>query len=417
MRKPKQAEWLYLDFDSFFASVEQLLEPALRGRPVGIVPLVSNFTSLIAASKEAKAYGLKTGVSVRDARVICPHIILRPARHDVYVKIHHQMKAAIETIVPIYATRSIDEVACRLMHNEIAQGLELGARIKAALAQELGASLTCSIGLAPNELLAKIAAEMHKPDGLTRIQPWELPEALYGLKLTDVPGIARGVRQRLEHCNIFDMQSLLKISITHARAIWGNVEGARMISALNGYVVERPATQRGMFGHSRILEWNCREGEKPYAYARLLTIKAARRLRRDAYFAKRFSLSISGDNGTWWGGEAKLLPAGQDDYVFLEALHELWQQARREANMQRVKKVSVTIYDLLYAHEIQDDLFIAPPETHIKRKNWNALANIIDTVREKHGDQSLYMGGHLTPAGGYAGGKIAFNRIPDMGDF
>src|SRR3712207_6781769 len=101
MRKPLGLERLYVDFDSFFASAEQHLQPGLRGRPVGVIPVDSEHTGLIAVSREAKALGLKRGTYVRDARKQCPGLVLVIARHEAYVELHHAIIRAIETVVPV----------------------------------------------------------------------------------------------------------------------------------------------------------------------------------------------------------------------------------------------------------------------------------------------------------------------------
>lgn len=178
MRKPTHLEKLYLDFDSFFASAEQQLNPALRGRPVAVVPLDSPHTSVIAASREAKPLGIKTGTSVREAREKCPDIVFIEARPDIYVKLHNRILETIERCVPIAAVRSIDEVTCSLLASEAHEAGALAERIKRSLRDEFGPVLTCSIGISVNELLAKIAAEMDKPDGFVMLDHADLPGRL-----------------------------------------------------------------------------------------------------------------------------------------------------------------------------------------------------------------------------------------------
>lgn len=415
MRRPIRAECLYIDFDSYFASAEQLLEPRLRGLPVGIVPVLSHATCLIAASKEAKVFGLKTGTMVKDAKRICPQLILRQARADQYVKLHHQILQVIEGCVPIAGVRSIDEMVCHLMVNESLEGYGLVQRIKRALAAQIGETLTCSIGLAPNELLAKIAAEMNKPDGYKLILPDDLPHALYGLKLTDVPGIGRGNLFKLLHCGVRDMRGLLAISLAQARRVFGGVEGARLVAALNGYVVERPATHKGMFGHSRILAWEMRDAPQALIMARLLTIKAARRMRRECYHAKGFSLAVRFENGWRWYGEAQVF-AANDDHTFLQNLAGLFHQAMFLYGQSRIKKISVVLFDLVQEQAVEPDLFEFGVRDE-KVQKWEKVSKTIDVIREKFGDHSLYLGQNMMPKSEYAGAKIAFNRVPDMRDF
>ena len=105
---------LLVDFNSYFASVEQQVEPRLRGRPVGVVPMMADTTVCIAASIEAKTFGVKTGTKVGEAKRLCPGIELVLARHEVYIDFHHRAVAAVDTVVPVRQVLSIDEMDCEL---------------------------------------------------------------------------------------------------------------------------------------------------------------------------------------------------------------------------------------------------------------------------------------------------------------
>jgi DNA polymerase-4 len=154
-------EWLFLDLNSYFASVEQQERPELRGRPIGIVPLITEHTCCIAASYEAKAYGVKTGVSVEEAKQRCPHIQLVEARPKLYVEYHHRIVDAVNSCVPVTSVMSVDEMACRLMGRERAlpNATTIAVDIKQSL-RTVGATLRCSVGLAPNRYLSKIASDL-----------------------------------------------------------------------------------------------------------------------------------------------------------------------------------------------------------------------------------------------------------------
>ncbi|HWT64545.1 MAG TPA: hypothetical protein VN151_00415, partial [Terracidiphilus sp.] len=124
--------WLFVDLNSYFASVEQQVRPELWGRPVGVVPMMADTTCCIAASYEAKAFGVKTGTIVGDAKKMCPGIVLVEARHEIYVDYHHRIVEAVESCVPVTSVMSIDEMACRLMGRErpLLAALELGRKVK-----------------------------------------------------------------------------------------------------------------------------------------------------------------------------------------------------------------------------------------------------------------------------------------------
>ncbi len=416
---------LYLDFDSFFASAEQHLQPHLRGQPVGVVPLQSEYTCLIAASREAKKFGLKVGTPVKEARQICQGIHIVFARPDMYVRLHHRILEVVGGVIPIKAVRSIDECVCDLMLNEQSRAHELALEIKAALAFHIGPTLTCSIGLGPNELIAKIAAEMNKPDGLVTILQSDLPEALYPLELRDVPGIARGMAERLSRASIIDMPGLLALQPRHARAIMGGIEGERLHAALNGHRVERPETKRGMFGHSRILPRNWRKPSQIAATARLLLVKAARRMRRENLLAKGLSLSLRTEDQnnqnrhsrqhTGWQ-RAVHFAAVRDDQFLLSSLNLLLRRAQAEDALANTKTIHVMLFDIIEVSAEPRDLFI-DSNMLATRERWSKLTDITDKLSARFGHSSIMLGVQRQPPGGYAGAKIAFGRIPDLADF
>ena len=188
---PRPLRWLFLDLNSYFASVEQQLQPELRGRPVLVAPVMSDTTVAIAASVEAKRFGIRTGTPVWEAKRRCRELIITPARHDRYVAFHEAIVAEIWRHIPVTQVCSIDEVACRLMDNEnsVAAATALARRIKAGIRAHVGDCLTASVGIAPNRLLAKLASDLHKPDGLVVLTADTLPHRLFDLPLTAIAGI------------------------------------------------------------------------------------------------------------------------------------------------------------------------------------------------------------------------------------
>jgi DNA polymerase-4 len=416
MRKPEGVERLYVDFDSFFASAEQHLQPSLRGRPVGIIPLDTPHTGLIAVSREGKRLGLKRGVWAREARALCPDLVLVPARHDRYVALHTKIVRVVGRVAPVTGVRSIDEIVCALLPSEQARGREIGRQVKQALAQEIGPTLTCSVGLGPNELLAKIAAEMEKPDGLVVLHPADLPGPLLKLPLLDVPGIAKGNARRLAEAGVRTMADFWALAPKHARAIWGNVEGERLWALLRGYAVERPETSRSMFGHGRVLPQSWRNPEKAGACARYLTVKAARRMRRAGFAARVLGLWFTDRRSAGWYGEDRFPPAF-DDHALLARLSRLLDHARRQGEAPfRSRSVHVALSGIVPIQDVMRDLF-ETGEDGRRRRRWEQLSLIADQLNKRYRRPVLSLGPAVEPPGGYAGAKIAFNRIPDPEDF
>src|SRR3984957_7016505 len=160
MRKAETIEKLYLDFGGFFASVMQQAMPSLRGRPVGVIPFetsAANSSGGIAWSKEAKAAGCKNVMRLRDARSVCPDIVLVTQRPDLFRRAHNALLNEISCEIPIETVKSIDELVCKLDSSNIADPAGLAQCIKTRIRKNVGEEITCSIGFAANRLLAKIA--------------------------------------------------------------------------------------------------------------------------------------------------------------------------------------------------------------------------------------------------------------------
>ena len=212
-------KWLFLDLNSYFASVEQQDRPELRGKPLAVVPMLTDSTCAIAASYEAKACGIKTGTMIYEAKKKCPDLICVEARHDVYVDYHHRIFDELEKYIHITKVCSIDEVACQLLSNEqsIPYVTDLARRIKDGIRTNVGSVIGCSIGVAPNKFLAKTASNMQKPDGFTILD--ELPGRLFDLKLTDLTGINVNMEYRLNKAGIYSVEQFYNLSPKHARSV------------------------------------------------------------------------------------------------------------------------------------------------------------------------------------------------------
>lgn len=418
-------ERLYLDFDSFFASAEQHFNPALRGKPVGVVALDSPHTGCIAVSREAKARGVKANMPAREARVLLPEMVFVVARPDVYVRLHKRILDVIETVVPIQHVRSIDEVVCALLPSEGRQGLRLAADIKKALSENFSPVLTCSIGMAATELLAKLAAERQKPDGAVLLETRMLPAFLADLKLGKLPGIGEGMLTRLQAAGVHDFEALWALAPKQARAIWGSVEGERFLQELHGTHAPRDQTQKRMFGHSRVLPRDWRSPEKVEDCARQLLASAARRLRRTELRASKLTLAMRSQRlrstrektaqAQRWTWEGQFQPS-RDDHSFGLALSKGLGQAR--AHMPFAPgAVSVMLHGLEAEGDITGDLFAALSGDTQEQERWENVSKMMDDLRSRFGGKALSLGQHEKVPGGYIGGKIAFGRIPEAGDF
>ena len=418
MRKPDTIERLYLDFDGFFASVEQQVRPRLRGRPVGVVPFTSTpYTCVIACSKEAKRFGVSNVMPVLEAKRICPDIVLVPQSPDLYRRAHHALLNEVATVIPIDAIKSIDELTCKLEPADRAAPQDLARRIKARIADNVGPHITCSIGFAANRLLAKMAGKRNKPDGVTIWEPGDMPGPLLEIPLADVSGIGKRMERRLENAGIFTMAELWRTQPKHLRRLWGNVTGERLWYALHGHDIQASPSARGMFGHGRVLPPQWRDMGHGRACSRLLLIKAARRMRRAGFYAGRLWLwmntRINRRDGRWSGELA--LPIVHDDQACLAGLATLWEMARGELPPgAKIIRLGVTLLDLSPATSRQLDLLI---DDDAERRRWQRVGAAVDRLNAKYCKTVVSMGPWSPPPGGYAGGKISYTRIPRAEDF
>ena len=416
MRKPDELESLYLDFDGFFASVMQQAIPALRGRPVGIIPFAltnPHSTSVIACSREAKAQGCSNVMRVTEARQICPDLVLVPQRPDLFRRAHNTLLNEIACVLPIDTIKSIDELTCRLDARAAADPAGISAQLKQRLADNVGRYITCSIGFAANRLLAKMACKMDKPNGTTIWHPADMPGPLEALSFEDVPGIGTRMARRLQRAGLFSLPDLLATQPKQLRRLWRSVNGERLWYGLQGYAVQAQPTARGMYGHGRVLPPDWRSPDKAHDCSRLLLVKAARRMRRDGWAAGRLHLWLDLRPGGWSCDTE--LPAVQDDKACLDALKRLWQKAQQSLPPNsRILRVGVTLLDMSLARERQLDWLL---DDDADRQRWETVTRTIDGLNRKFGKRVVTIGKWTPPPGGFAGGKIAFTRIPSAEDF
>lgn len=400
---------LYVDLNSFFASVEQQLQPELRGRPVGVLPVMADTTCCIAASIDAKRYGIKTGTPVWQAKKLCRDIVFVQARPSIYVEIHHRIVAAVDSCTPVTAVLSIDEMACDLMGSDRdeANAVKLGRQIKQAIYDQVGEVLHSSVGIAPNRFLAKTASNMQKPDGLVVIRQDELPQRLYGLKLGSLTGIGRAMEARLNQFGIHTVEQLCAASRDTLRRAWNGVEGERYYAKLRGEVVTYAPSQRSSVGHSHVLAPEMRDPDSALAVLYRLLHKAAMRLRHYGYCAGGLGLHLHymkhGRGPDRWSDQAHFTPHA-DTLQFNPVLAELWQ--RRAPDPGPILKVGVTLTDLVEHGQVTRDLF-DPGDQH------ETLNSVLDQINQRYGANTLYFGGaHRGRTA--APMRIAFSHVPEL---
>lgn len=397
-RQPRPLRYLFLDLNSYFASVEQNEDPALRGRPVAVCAVDADSSFVIAASYEAKAFGVKTGTLIRDAKFMCPGLVMVKARPTVYVAYHKRVQEVAEQVLPIDKVCSIDEMRFRIIGAEQQPGRaqELALEMKKRLREDIGPCMTASIGIAPNAFLAKIGTELQKPDGLVTLTAQDLPERLYSLKLTDFTGINRRMQARLNAAGIFSAKDLCNTPRRQLRDAFGSMTGERWWYLLRGFDLPEEETNRKSLSHSHVLPPNLRNEKGCRDVLMRLLQKASARLRANQLWAEHLTVYVRGFDRSW---EAQApLPPTQDTVTMTDALLKLWEGH----DFVRPRGVGVVLTQLKERVGVTPSLF---EETEDR----SDLMAAVDTVNQKFGKNSVFIAG-MERAKNSADEKIAFNK-------
>ncbi len=422
---------LLLDMNSFFASVEQQANPFFRNKPLGVVASMHPTSCLIAASKEAKQRGVRTGTLIRYAKEICPEIILLQQDPEKYRTVSKKFSNIMYDYSDQIERYSIDECFMDLRgskHNPIQVGAELKERIK----DEVGEWLTCNVGIGENKFLAKLAAELKKPDGLSVVWREHLSEVYKGMKFSDLWGISRGWTNRLAALNItsplqlldYPVQNLISIYGKPGFYIWQRVNGyeedeilsdpsslglnGREARIVEGDTIDVTPTRNEprnlltsndfpkSFGHSWVLNFRTTDKNRLRPVIMRLAEKAARRMRAQNLCAYGIYFSLSCANGSGFHKLKKLKSFVDRGVELYEQAQVIWKNWKIVSD---VSHIAVGFVDLKSRYD-QLSLF--------SNKDYG-LTKILDQINNKYGEFTV-RSGLLTDTSSYAPDAIAFGK-------
>jgi DNA polymerase IV len=398
--------YLFIDMNAYFASVEQYDNPRLRKQPVAVVPMMAETTCCLAASYEAKATGIRTGTPVWRARQLCPKITFVVGRHERYIDIHKIIVRAVGRCLPVSKICSIDEMGCALMGAERTpeRVMAMAHKIKAEIRQSLGDPLTCSIGAAPNMMLAKVAGDVKKPNGFTMFKPEELHERLCQLKVTDFPGIGPRMGKRFDRYGVRTTQQLLALDKSAMSTVWGSkIHGDRWFHLLRGDDVPDIPTRRRTVGHSHILPPVQRTPEGARGVLVRLIHKACARLRSVQHWAGHMAVGVKTLNGERWMAEARLAHC-EDTLNWLLVFAKMWEQLPQFDGP--ILHVWMVLSDLRPASSVTPSLLQVDHDSA-------RLSHAMDAINRKFGKQTVRFGG-LVGSEDTAPLRIAFSHIPKI---
>lgn len=380
---------LFIDMNSFFASVEQQENPSLRGRPMIVSPLITESTCAIACSYEAKALGIKTGTGVKTAKRIYPDIAVVEARPHLYKEYHHRIMEVLNDLFVEVKPLSVDEMACGIgrMHASPEGEIQIAKKLKARIREHVGSTMRCSIGIAPNVFLAKVASEMQKPDGLTTLDSTNMPEALFKLHLLDLPGIATNMYARLEKHKITTVQALWEASRADLRRAWGGVVGERWWFMLRGskiadYGAYLPEVAKTV-GHSHVLPPDYRTEQGTREILLRLFSKCMKRLRSYDQAAGEVQIDVRyrhDKNFTTYAGKQRSARHlhSNDDTHWLKIVRPMLDSMPPARPGYRSIQANITFANLIKCQDMNLSLF----EDTLGK---NRLSTTVDALNEKHG--------------------------------
>lgn len=313
----------YIDINSCFATIEQQARPGLRGHPLAVAAFETGNGVILAASIEAKPYGIKTGMRVRDAKGLCPTLKVITPDPEKYRYVNHQLAELLLTYSPHVQVQSIDEMIVRMDQTPLLAGCtdaaavlsrmkDVGVEIKKRIRNEIGECITVSIGIAPNACLAKTASNITKPDGLEAITRENIQNVLSSMTLTDLCGIKQGNAARLHLHGIETPRAMYETTPELLEHAFGSILGKYWWLWLHGweigplYADQSTEKNKSYSQSSSLTQHTTPMDPRTIQVACQLVAKMAARLREDGCCAGGVMAGCSFSDRSYWHKSTKL---------------------------------------------------------------------------------------------------------------
>ncbi len=372
---------MHIDLNSCFATVEQQANPHLRGKPLVIAAYPTPGGCILAPSIEAKKLGIKTGMRVKDAREICPSVIVRENDPELVRDVHAKFNKICRDYSPDVTPKSIDELVIDFsgMDGYFKKTLvEIGAEIKKRFRQEIGEWISCNIGISTNRFLAKLASSLHKPDGLDIIDCKNLHQIFSPLKLTNLNGINIRYQARLNAAGIFTPLDFLAAEDNFLRKIvFKGIVGHYWYLRLRGWEIDDFQSSRKSFGQEYSLGEKTDDQEKLSSLIMMLTEKMGRRLRADNQTALGIHLSLLYDDWSFWHKGKKF---NESSYTTQELFKKIMIIFLQQPKGKTVRKIAVSCFDLMPVDYLTPSLF----ENEIEKKR--KVSKAVDQINDSYGE-------------------------------
>ena len=378
---------MHIDMNAFFASVEQQANPALRGKPIAVTGSDKR-TVILTASYEARAFGVKTGLTTWEARQKCPHLIFVPTNNRLYAHVSSQIMKIILDYTPLVEVFSIDEAFMDITGSvTLFGGMEricylIKSRIKA------GFGITCSVGIAPNKLLAKLASEMKKPDGLTIIRKEDISRTLEHMPIGELCGIGRKLAAKLALYSIKSCGDLGRYPMDRLKKRFGIVGEKLHYMGLgiddSPVIPQEDAEEVKSVGHSMTLKKDIGERADILKFLLLLSEMVGRRARKYGVWGRTVHLTIRYADFTTFGKqESQPEHINLSDHIYHAAVKIL-----DSIDLQQpVRLLGVRLTNL--QHQTSQLPLFPEEQTRLK------LTEAMDKVNNRHGDFTVMFGSLL----------------------
>jgi DNA polymerase-4 len=377
---------LHVDMNSFYASVEMAYNPSLKGKPLAIAGNPEERRGIIVTcSYEARRFGVKTTMPIWEAKKLCPSLIVMTPNFERYRIASREMFDILMQYSDLVEPVSIDEGYIDITESfELGTPIEIADHIQKQVLNEL--DLPCSIGVAPNRFLAKMASDMKKPLGITVLRKRDVKNILWPLSVVEMHGIGKKSAEKLKTIDIFTIKDLAEANEIQLKALLG-INGIRLKERANGKddrpVDPKAANEFKSVGNSTTLPSDISNQQALLKVLQQLTEKVIARLKRKKVMTTGVGITIRYKNRKTITRSKKLLnPIGQYDELF-SICKELF---LKNWNGEPVRLLGVTALDLVdQAHAFKQlDLF-----SYEKDAKKEPLINTVNQLRSKFGDKII----------------------------
>jgi DNA polymerase-4 len=400
---------LHIDLNSCFASVEQQANPLLRGKPIAVAAYDTPRGCILAPSREAKVYGVKTGMRVFESRKKCPGLIVLKPDPWKYRNVHLSLRKLLAEYTSDFYPKSIDEFVLNLTDFPILKNKDMKSvamEIKDRIKKDIGDFLTVSIGIAPNRFLAKLASNLKKPDGLTEINKDNFLDHFSKIELTDIPYIKERNALRLNMMGIFTTLDFYHAPLWRLKAAFQSINGYYWYTRLRGFEVDDVEFGRRSYGNSYSLPSPFESYSDLAPLLSKLCEKTGFRLRGAGYSAKGVHLAVMYREGAYWHTGYTLPEPIYDSRDIYKAAFSI---LKRSPYKLPVANLAVSVFGLLQSNKLQLKLF----EDEDKKRD---LIKSLDKVNDRWGNFVIY-GGRMAGTNEYVPDRIAFGGVKELEEF